>query len=481
MAGAGETGPLGDADVDALCARLRGYRALVFAVSGGGDSTALMHLVHEWNARRGEDAASLVAVTVDHGLRAEAASEACEVGRQAALLGIAHQTLRWSGTKPAAGLQAAAREARYTLLHGVAVSLGHAGEVAILTGHTSDDQAETFVMRLARGSGVDGLAAIPIVGRLVRPGHDGKLVAVPLIRPLLEVPRARLTATLAARGIRYSDDPSNRDIQFERVRVRQALDVLEGVGLGRVALARSARRMQAAKAALESATDALAQRAVTPVLGVVAEIDRAMLCSAPEEVGVRLLRRVLGRFGGAARPAELSAVEDAYQRLCGTEGERAPFTLGGCIVEVSRASGPSRSSIKVYRELDREGGVPSIRLEPGDGAIWDGRIWVEAGTGLRESVEFGPLGPDWARLVAAHRCLSSIAIPAGAARGLPAFRRGGEVLAAPLLVPIAAACGDAAAASALAGPQWPIAGPQSTPLLKAWVVEMNSFSEVSDP
>ena len=337
--------------------------SLVLAVSGGADSTALMHLVHAWSVRTGAPLDRVVAVTVDHGLRSGAAVEAAGVARQAAGLGLLHQTLRWDGPKPATGLQSAAREARYSLLHATAIERGGGCGAAILTAHTADDQAETLLMRLARGSDVDGLASIPAMGHIVRPGRLGEGVSVPVVRPLLGVSRVRLVATLAARGIGYVDDPSNSDVRFERVRVRQALVILEGLGINRVALARTAGRMQAAKFALDHTTQVLAERALTSILGVVFEIERDKLAAEPEAIGLRLFRRMLGMAGGAARPAELTAIEEAYQRLLGAGPERLAFTLGGCIVETF---GRGEPPCGLVQGLSRAG---SGRWTAGDHAV----------------------------------------------------------------------------------------------------------------
>ncbi len=470
---------LGVDEVDALMAGLRIYRTLVLAVSGGSDSTALMHLVHAWNQRCREPGRRIVAVTVDHGLRPESAVEAAGVARQAAGLGIEHRTRQWVGPKPESGLQEAARDARYALLYGAVQQTG-CGPGAIVTAHTADDQAETLLMRLARGSGVDGLAAIPGSGRLYR-RLAGQDVALPLLRPLLTVPRSRLVATLAVAGIPYSDDPSNRDMRFERVRIREALAVLEGLGVTRSALARTAGRMQSARAALDHATDALWTRAVDQVFGLVYEVDRDLLTREPAEIGIRLLRQVLAAAGGDGGPADLSSVESAYHRIISTQPNRQALALGGCIVETFRREQRARVWVRVYREPDRAGGPASIHLAPGEDALWDGRVRVRVSDKCSGPVEFGPLGDDWPRLAARHPCLSAVPIPAAAARSLPTFRNAGEVVAAPFLVQYAWAREDEAAAAALTGPLDTSSGRQSCPLFQAWPDTPISRSDISDP
>ena len=132
--------------------------------------------------------------------------------RLARSLGVAHRTLRWSGRKPTTGLQEAARLERYRLL---AKAARDCGARHVLTAHTLDDQAETVLIRLTRGSGISGLAAMAHVSAL--PGSEGE---ISLVRPLLGVRKTRLIATLRKAGVAHADDPSNRDPRFTRVRIR---------------------------------------------------------------------------------------------------------------------------------------------------------------------------------------------------------------------------------------------------------------------
>ncbi len=236
--------PVSVSEAKSLFNDLADSPALVLAVSGGPDSTALMVLAARWAKARNKGP-KLIAVTVDHGLRPEAAREAAAVKRLARQLGIEHRTLRWTGKKPKTGLQEAAREARYRLLSGAARK---AGAPAILTAHTLDDQAETVLIRLTRGSGLTGLAAM----QRVTPLRDGTLQ---LVRPLLDIPKARLLATLKAAKIPFAEDPSNADPRFTRVRLRGLLPALAGEGLDARRLALLSRRLKRADAALEAAVD----------------------------------------------------------------------------------------------------------------------------------------------------------------------------------------------------------------------------------
>ncbi len=176
--------PIDDREAGALLAPLAEWPRLALAISGGGDSLALMHLAARW-AKRLLIPPALHVLTVDHGLHPESAAVAASVYEKAAALGLPCTVLRWEGEKPATGIEEAARQARYALM----ADWCRAHEAALVTAHTLDDQAETLLMRLARGSGLDGLAAM-------RPrGHVPGAPDVPLLRPLLSVSRARLRAS----------------------------------------------------------------------------------------------------------------------------------------------------------------------------------------------------------------------------------------------------------------------------------------------
>ncbi len=294
--------PVAAPEAKRLFADWKAGRALVLAVSGGPDSIALMWLAARWRRamRRGPD---LVAVTVDHALRREAAREARQVKRLAKSLGIPHRTLRWTGKKPATGLPAAAREARYALLFKAARS---AGASYILTGHTLDDQAETVLMRISRGSGIAGLSAM--ARETMR---DGFILA----RPFLNVPKSRLIATLKKARIDYVEDPTNRDLNFTRPRLRALMPALAEEGCDARNLARLASRLMRANTALELLVDGAErylalQDDAAPRPGFRTEAFAAL----PEEIKVRLLLRAIDRVGCEGR-AELGKVEALLSAL----------------------------------------------------------------------------------------------------------------------------------------------------------------------
>lgn len=326
MSTADGAAPLAAAEGRSLFADLADCSVLVLAVSGGPDSTALLWLAARWRKalRRGP---KLVAVTVDHGLRPAAKREAAAVKRLARSLGVAHRTLRWTGRKPSSGLQAAARAARYRLL---AAAATRAGARHVLTAHTLDDQAETVLIRLTRGSGLSGLAAMARVSPLPAGGATDIL----LMRPLLDVPKARLLATLRRAGVGYAEDPSNRDPRFTRARLRATMPALEREGLVPRRLALLARRVRRAEAALEAAVAQAAAGLAPepwPAGGPIA-FPAGRYARLPAEVGLRLLGRAIA-WAGNEGPVELGKLEALYAALTGAPGGvRFRRTLAGALI-----------------------------------------------------------------------------------------------------------------------------------------------------
>ena len=413
--GASPGAPIDAAEFAALMAPLGPFEAnprIAAAVSGGADSLALAVLLQDWARPLG---GHVTALTVDHGLRPEAAAEARFVARTLEPLGLAHQTLRWRGAKPSANISAAARRARYDLL---SRHCARRGLLHLALGHHLDDQAETFLLRLGRGSGLDGLAAMaPIV----------ELPRLRLLRPLLGLPKVRLEATLRARGLDWIEDPTNRDPAQARARLRQLLPGLATEGLTAARLAATARHLGRARAALEGELARILVRAVTLDPAGFAQVDPAPLMAAPGELGLRALARVLITVGGAEYGPRLESLERLYGRI--SSGLTAGATLGGCRVL------PRRDCLLVVREARN---LPVVRLDAGQRLLWDGRFDVALSwaRGRRKTGEFG-LGAlaaaGWAEVRAAVPAAAAARIPAPARAALPALSDRRGVLAVPQL------------------------------------------------
>lgn len=283
-----------------LAALWRSEGPLALAVSGGPDSLALLLLAHAVRPDR------IVAATVDHGLRPEAAAEAAAVAALCADLGVAHATLPVA-VEPG-NVQAEARAARYRAL---AEWMAAQGAAALATAHHADDQAETLLLRLNRGSGVAGLAGVRARGRV--PGTD-----LPLVRPLLGWRRAELAQVVADAGLTAADDPSNRDDRFDRVRIRKAL--VEADWLDVPALAASATHLADADAALDWTAGREWQEGVSK-----SPMGLVYRPRAPRAVALRVLRRIV---------TELDGVEprgSALARLFDSLVARQPASIGNLV------------------------------------------------------------------------------------------------------------------------------------------------------
>ncbi len=341
---AAERAPISSDERDRLFNGFSTFPTLLIAVSGGADSSALLLLLARWRAER-TNGPRLFAATVDHALRARSRAEAAAVKAMARRLGVPHRTLRWNGEKPATGIQEAARAERYRLMGQEARRVG---AVHIVLAHTLDDQAETVLLRLAAGSGPAGLAGM-------RPTEmrDG----VTLCRPLLEVRKQRLVATLEQAGVGWSEDPSNADPRFARPRLRAAAAALEREGLTPERLARLAMRVRRSEEAV--AAGAAGARATLCHGRYPERLDGGALIAIPEELALRILSAdvaATGR-GGGGNPPRLQRLEALWEemRAAIAGGRRLKRTLGEALISVdsdrsvSIGPAPERRSRKVDR------------------------------------------------------------------------------------------------------------------------------------
>jgi len=378
---------------DGMEAALGGARPsrIGIAMSGGGDSMALAALLRQWAAPVGVE---LVACSVDHGLRPEAKAEIDIARRFCADHGIAHDVVNWTHGEVTGNLQDAARRARYALLGNWARECGIA-HVAL--GHTSDDQVETFLLRLARGSGVDGLSGMQPARRFAD---------VTWLRPLLGMSRDTARQVLTRDGIAWADDPSNDDTRFERVKARQLLGALDALGLSRDGVLDTVAHMARARVVLDHHALEAARNIARVQAGSVT-FDRAALNALPEDTRTRLLSHALGWISkNAYRPRYEALVRASAQ-------EKA--TLQGCLM--------IRTAASVL--ITREPAACAGPIPPG--ALWDGRWQVEGP--FRSGMTIGALGnkgllacPDWRATGLARDVL----------RTTPAVWHGDTLLAAPL-------------------------------------------------
>jgi len=384
------------AALEACLARHPGLTRLGVAVSGGGDSVALVVAAAELPG------VVVEAMTVDHGLRKASREEAAQVATLCAGLGLPHHRLDWQrDAMPAGNLQQAARRARYRLIAARARALGLQ---AVFLGHTLDDQAETVLMRLARGSGVDGLAG------MAEAAERGGMV---WLRPFLGVRREALRAFLRERGVGWCEDPSNEDARFQRVRARQALALLAPLGIDAPGLAATAGRMRRARAALEAQTEA--------ALADLARDDRGTVLVSPAalelmpEIRDRFFARLVTGLTGVEHPPRLAGL----QRWIEAGG--GPFM--GCLMR------PEGAGLRLFREYRAVAGT----VAPVD-ALWDGR-WQASGG---EGAEMRALGQAGLRQLSAqaraglHPHWRDSGLSESALKAMPALWRDARLIAAPL-------------------------------------------------
>jgi tRNA(Ile)-lysidine synthase len=346
--------PVGERLVGLIRDGLPAGETIGIAVSGGGDSTALLHLCRTAGLR-------VEAVTVDHGLRPESAAEAEAVARDCAALGVPHLVTRWEHGPVAGNLMDAARRARMVLIASWAQGRG-IGHVAL--GHTSDDQAETLLMGLARQAGIAGLSGM-------RPRWDeGGLV---FHRPLLAAGREELRDWLRARGVPWVEDPTNENDHFQRVKARRALVALAPLGITAEGLAAVAGNLALAQKALATQVRS-AGRHLREAAGAL-QVDAA-LWDEPEEVQRQLVVAAVQWLSGAVYPPRAGDIA----RLIASMRAGRDATLAGC----------RHRSGWLMREARAVGAMVPV------GKLWDGRWQVVGaegevralGAGLRQC-------PDW--------------------------------------------------------------------------------------
>lgn len=365
------------------------------AVSGGGDSIALLHLYLRWAEQTGQQ---IAAVTVDHTLREGSAAEAASVAVFCAENGVSHDTLRWDNWDGHGNVQAAARDARYRLMADWAKGQGVSG---IALGHTKDDSAETFLMRLARKAGIDGLA-------LMDPQFER--FGLHWSRPLWLHTRAELRDYLRRHDVTWFDDPSNDNVDFQRVRVRKAMTELSALGISTDVLHHAGFAMSQARDALEYYTSWEATQNVQAQCGDLVMPMRP-IPPIPVDIERRLRAKAVQWIGGLDYPPRLATMNNLTEGLA-LEGTQ---TVGGCLVT------KTDHEVRFAREHNAVKTLTCPTTE-----IWD-RRWALCGPHAPD-LRIAALGdavkdcPDW----------RSAGLPRTSLLASPAVWKGASLIAAPL-------------------------------------------------
>lgn len=322
------------------------------AVSGGGDSMALLHLTRAWASVRD---VTLSAITIDHNLREGSAEEAVRVAQWCADLGVAHSVKVWRDWGHNGNLQDAARQARYRMINDWRGDIEH-----ILIGHTLDDQAETLLLRLKRGSGVDGMTGIKPITH-----HPSGMT---LIRPLLNITRQDLRDYLVACDHPWFDDPSNDNAAFDRIAMRQLIPQLKSAGISLDRFALIATHMQRAQDALYHTAGDVFQ-SIGRQQGTDLIFDRAGFFATHSETQFRLLSAGLCWISGNAYRPRFEALQRALSDV--QDGKTS--SLHGCLIY------PYQNTLRITREY-------AATQDSADQTVWDGR-WQAVDLSAQHSVQ----------------------------------------------------------------------------------------------
>ncbi len=350
---------------------------------------ALLHLLHRAGYR-------CHAVTVDHGLRPEAAAEAAQVAAVCAGLGIRHDTLHWQGQDVSGNLMDQARRARLSLMAEWARARG-LSDIAL--GHTVDDNAESFLMNLARAAGLEGLSGMRA---------DWVAQGIHWHRPLLGQGREALRDYLRGQGIGWIEDPSNENDRFTRVKARRAMKALRPLGITVARLGDTIQNLAAAQAALQAATAQAA--AICGEQAGALQIPLEACRAWPEEIRRRLLIAAIRWMSGAEYPPRAAQMRHLMQAL--DQGRAA--TLGGVRFRIREGA--------IILTREPRAVMPALPL----GQIWDHRWQIDGPMGPGLSVAaLGASGlaqcPDWRAHGSREALLTS-----------PAIWREGRLIAAPV-------------------------------------------------
>ena len=379
---------------------------IAVACSGGADSMTLALLTKAWVDTRGGRVTALI---IDHGIRANSKAEAKSVATELASHGVACEIILNNVPIRSVDVQATARKIRYELLYNWCVANGY---LHLAVAHHQEDQAETVLLRLARGSGSHGLAAMaPVV----------ETQNIRILRPMLSVPQTRLQSTLSHLKVKHVHDPSNDDPRFARVRIRELSLALAAEGMTARRLSETASRMARTREALEqNVAEALARMAVVHPSGYCC-VSLKPLCAIPEEVALRGLARLLMCIGGNSYTPRLARLERLHSWIQDGAAGRGR-TLAGCRV-LRRCDG-----LLICREASAANSVLPARGE----LLWDGRFKLRLGN--RNIGEVRRLGSNgWQQAIETVPRLRQSSIPAVARAALPSIWKRGTLGSVPHL------------------------------------------------
>ena len=332
-------------------------KPIALAVSGGPDSTAMMQIAALSKKLKNNN---VTVIVVDHGLREESKNEANIVGQNAKLLGFKFKILKWDGVKPKTRIQEIARKTRYKLMTSWCKKKGIE---KLFLAHHLDDQVETFLMRLGKGSGVDGLAVMNYVT---------EISSLKLVRPFLEIPKTRFIKILSITNLEWISDPSNFNSDYKRSRIRKILPILSKEGINSKQIGLVIKRMRSAKDALNTQTNILLKKYLSNVDNVAYFLNKELLKDAKEkEILLRVLEKIFMNISGSIYPPRRNKLENILSWILKNNNIKAK-TLTGVVVR------KRKSELIFYREPDDCYKSVNIRPLTSRYSCWDDRFFLKA-------------------------------------------------------------------------------------------------------
>ena len=332
-------------------------KPIALAVSGGPDSTAMMQIAALSKKLKNNN---VTVIVVDHGLREESKNEANIVGQNAKLLGFKFKILKWDGVKPKTRIQEIARKTRYKLMTSWCKKKGIE---KLFLAHHLDDQVETFLMRLGKGSGVDGLAVMNYVT---------EISSLKLVRPFLEIPKTRFIKILSITNLEWISDPSNFSSDYKRSRIRKILPILSKEGINSKQIGLVIKRMRSAKDALNTQTNILLKKYLSNVDNVAYFLNKELLKDVKEkEILLRVLEKIFMNISGSIYPPRRNKLENIISWILKNNNIKAK-TLTGVVVR------KRKSELIFYREPDDCYKSVNIRPLTSRYSCWDDRFFLKA-------------------------------------------------------------------------------------------------------
>ena len=384
---------------------------IAIAVSGGVDSMVLMNLAKESDSLNDKNVFILV---VDHGLRAESKQEAKFVKNEAKKLGFPTRILKWKGSKPNKRIQEEARNKRYSLL----INFCRENNINNLyLAHHLDDQIETFLFRMFRGSGLQGLTSF---------SSSYERNGLTLIRPLIDTPKSELISYARRKKINWVEDPSNENQKYDRVKLRKVLPLIYKEGFDKKVFLKSVKKLRLANQALDQITKEFVLQYVIINKNISVFIKQELFLTAPEDVKLRVLQNTIRIFSGERyySPNYLKILN--LMNWARNDNDISAKTLGGTIFR------KRKGGLILYKEVKKLNDIKPIKLSKSKYKAWDNRFLIKINKSVKGEISY--LGNEGVKILKSKKILGKKGfngIPLTALYSIPAMWDGKRLISAP--------------------------------------------------